>query len=46
MNPVIEVRDVWFRYDGPVILEDINLRVDQGEFLGVVGPNGSGEQPF
>ena len=43
MNPVIEARDVWFRYDGPVILEDVNLSVDQGEFLGVVGPNGSGK---
>lgn len=43
MNPMIEVRDVWFHYDGPVILENVSLTVDQGEFLGVVGPNGGGK---
>ncbi len=43
MNPVIEVRDVWFRYDGPVILENVNLAVEKGEFLGIVGPNGGGK---
>ncbi len=43
MNPVIEIQDVSFGYDGPVILENLNLAVDQGEFLGIVGPNGGGK---
>jgi len=43
MNPAIEIRDVWFGYDGPAILENVSLTVDQGEFLGIVGPNGSGK---
>ena len=43
MSPVIELHDVSFRYDGPMILENVNLTVEQGEFLGVVGPNGGGK---
>jgi len=43
MSPVIELHDVSFRYDGPMILEDVSLTVEQGEFLGVVGPNGGGK---
>ncbi len=40
---VIELENVWFRYDEPVVLEDVSLRVARGEFLGVVGPNGGGK---
>lgn len=43
MNPVIEFRDVSFRYDGPPVLESIELKIEKGEFLGVVGPNGGGK---
>ena len=43
MSPAIELHDVSFRYDGPTILENVNLTVEQGEFLGVVGPNGGGK---
>ena len=42
-EPVIELENVWFRYDEPVVLEDVSLRVARGEFLGVVGPNGGGK---
>jgi zinc transport system ATP-binding protein len=34
---------VWFRYDGPVVLEGVDLVIEQREFLGVVGPNGGGK---
>jgi zinc transport system ATP-binding protein len=43
VSPVIELRDVSFGYDGLVILDSVNLAVEQGEFLGVVGPNGGGK---
>jgi zinc transport system ATP-binding protein len=43
VSPVIELQNVSFRYDGLVILERVNLTVEQGEFLGVVGPNGGGK---
>jgi len=43
MSPIIELRGVSFRYGRRLILEDIDLRVEAGEFLGLVGPNGGGK---
>lgn len=43
MTAAIEIRDVSFRYDGPLVLDKVNLTVDRGEFLGIVGPNGGGK---
>ncbi len=42
-NPIISIKDLSFSYDGPTILDSINLEVDEGEFLGVVGPNAGGK---
>jgi iron complex transport system ATP-binding protein len=43
-----EVRSVFFGYgstrkENPWAVRDITLRVDRGEMLGIVGPNGSGK---
>ena len=40
---IIEVRDVSFAYNGETVLENINLDVHQGDYLGIVGPNGGGK---
>ena len=41
---VIEVDNVDFRFDsGPRVLEDVNLRIADGEFASVIGPNGGGK---
>ncbi len=41
---VIEIRNLTFSYDGKVnVLEDLNLEVKRGEFVGIVGPNGAGK---
>ena len=40
---VIETRDLHFSYGSIPILSDIRLRVAQGEFLGIVGPNAGGK---
>lgn len=42
-NPIISIKDLSFSYDGPMILDRINLEVEEGEFLGVVGPNAGGK---
>jgi len=41
----IEVSHVMFRYDadGPVILDDVQVGVNQGDFAALVGPSGSGK---
>lgn len=39
----IEVNDVCFGHDGNPILEHITFSVDEGEYLGVIGPNGGGK---
>ena len=41
--PIVEINNVSFRYDRDPVLEDVSLQVDQGQFVGVVGPNGGGK---
>jgi len=40
---VIEVEDLTFSYGATPALEGVNLRVEAGEFLGIVGPNAGGK---
>jgi zinc transport system ATP-binding protein len=42
-HTVISLQELSFSYDGPTILEGINLEVTAGEFLGIVGPNAGGK---
>lgn len=47
MTPLVEFRDVTLAYreDRPV-LTGVTLAIQRGEFLGLVGPNGSGKTTF
>ena len=40
-DDVLDVWDLVVLRSGKVILKDINLRIQRGEFVGIVGPNGS-----
>jgi len=40
--PLVEARDLTFGYAAVPVVEDVNLRVERGEYVGIVGPNGSG----
>ena len=41
----IEFKHVKFRYvqDGAVVIDDLNLRIEPGQFVALVGPSGSGK---
>lgn len=40
---VITIEGLTFRYNGAPVLEDVNLTINQKEFVWVVGPNGGGK---
>jgi ABC-type Mn2+/Zn2+ transport system ATPase subunit len=42
MNTIIELKEVSFHYpSGKNILENINLKIVQGDYIVLTGPNGS-----
>lgn len=40
---MIEIRNLSKRFNNNVVLEDINLSINQGDVLGVIGPSGTGK---
>ena len=43
MAALITIKDLCFSYDDQPILENVNLALNKGDFLGIVGPNGGGK---
>lgn len=43
LKAVVELEGVTFSYGAAPVLEDVDLRVTEGEFLGIVGPNAGGK---
>lgn len=43
LQPVIEVRDLHYRFDHEPALSGVNLKVLPGDFLAIIGPNGGGK---
>ena len=42
-NPLVCLKDIYFKYDKEYVVEDIDLHIERGEYLGLLGPNGSGK---
>ncbi|MCY4057233.1 MAG: ATP-binding cassette domain-containing protein, partial [Gammaproteobacteria bacterium] len=43
---LVDVRNVWKRYPGKTVLENVRLRVDEHEFVTIVGASGCGKTTF
>jgi zinc transport system ATP-binding protein len=41
--PVLEVSDLTVKRSNAVVIEDANFTINQGDYVGVVGPNGGGK---
>jgi len=41
--PLLDIRSVSFGYTQQLLIQDMNLRVESGEYIGILGSNGSGK---
>jgi zinc transport system ATP-binding protein len=39
----VDIRDLWVSYNGVPVLEEVNLEIETGKYVGVLGPNGAGK---
>ncbi len=42
-NEIVKLENIWVKYDGVVVLEDVNLTIESTNFFGIIGPNGGGK---
>jgi len=40
---IISLKDIWVYFDETAVLQNVNLSINQNEFLGIIGPNGGGK---
>jgi zinc transport system ATP-binding protein len=41
MSKIVELENVSFGYDHHLVLEDVYLGIDEGDYFGIIGPNGT-----
>lgn len=43
MKKILEIKDLSVNLNGIEVLKDVNLTLDEKEYLGIIGPNGAGK---
>ena len=46
MAPMIQAKNLWKTYGENVVLEGLNVTVEEGEFITMVGTSGCGKSTF
>jgi zinc transport system ATP-binding protein len=39
----VKLENIWVNYNGATVLEDVNLEIETGRYVGILGPNGAGK---
>ena len=42
-DPIVDIHDVTFAYNGETILDSVNLAIPSGDLMAMIGPNGGGK---
>lgn len=42
-QPLIEIKNLQFAYHRELVLQDVNLSIEKGDFVAMIGPNGGGK---
>lgn len=42
-EPLVQLQNVSFAYNGEPVLNDVNLHIEPGDFIAMIGPNGGGK---
>lgn len=42
-SEIISIKNLWVRYEQELVLQNINLSVYKGDYIGIIGPNGGGK---
>lgn len=40
---IIDLKNIYFSYNGETVLENINLKIMENDFMAIIGPNGGGK---
>ncbi len=43
MGTILKTKDLTKKYDGRVVVDNLNLTIEEGEVFGLLGPNGAGK---
>lgn len=43
MKKILEIKHLSVNLNGIDVLKDVNLTLDEKEYLGIIGPNGAGK---